>query len=50
MAKEKRTAVLYSNTPPSPAQEQKFVEFLSEKYGEAVSLIRKKPANKKSSP
>lgn len=34
-----RTAVLYSNKPPTAEQEQGFAEFLKEKYGEDISLI-----------
>lgn len=37
-----KTAVLYSNTPPSEIQEKRFIEFLSEKYGEGISLVWKK--------
>lgn len=37
-----KTAVLYSNTPPSTEQEQKFVEFLKQKYNEDIALIWKK--------
>lgn len=36
-----KTAVLYSNTPPSAEQEKKFAEFLSDKYGEGTSLVWK---------
>ena len=40
-SKVAKTAILYSNTPPSEAQEQKFRVFLKEKYGEEISLIWK---------
>lgn len=40
--KVEKTAVLYSDTPPNESQEQKFVEFLSKKYGEEISLVWKK--------
>lgn len=36
-----KTAVLYSNTPPSKAQELKFIGYLSERYGEEITLIWK---------
>ena len=36
-----KTAILYSNTPPSREQEEKFIEFLSAKYGEDISLVWK---------
>ena len=36
-----KTAVLYSNTPPSKEQEKQFVNFLSSKYEEKVSLVWK---------
>ncbi len=36
-----KTAVLYSNTPPTAEQEEKFVEFLKRKYGEDISLVWK---------
>lgn len=41
MSKEKgaKTAVLYSNTPPSDVQKKRFLEFLSDKYGEELSLV-----------
>lgn len=44
MNKEKTatTAVLYSDTPPSEAQKNRFVEFLSETYGEGVTLVWEK--------
>lgn len=35
-------AILYSNTPPTEVQEQRFVEFLSQKYGDEITLIWKK--------
>lgn len=41
-ARSAKTAVLYSNTAPSTAQEEKFLAFLSEKYGEDISLVWKK--------
>ena len=41
-ARSAKTAVLYSNTAPSAAQEEKFLAFLSEKYGEDISLVWKK--------
>lgn len=37
-----KTAVLYSDVAPDSAQEKKFIEFLTEKYGEGISLIWKK--------
>ena len=37
-----KTAVLYSNVPPSETQEIKFKEFLSKKYNEDISLVWKK--------
>ena len=37
-----KSAVLYSSIPPSEVQEAKFKEFLSEKYGEDISLVWKK--------
>ena len=37
-----KTAVLYSNTAPNAVQEAGFIEFLSKKYGEEVSLVWKK--------
>ena len=36
-----RTAILFSNTPPNPIQEQKFNDFLSQKYGEEITIIWK---------
>ncbi len=36
-----KTAVLYSNTPPSDEQEQKFIDFLKQKYNENFSLVWK---------
>lgn len=36
-----KTAVLYSNTPPTAEQEEKFIEFLNRKYGEDISLVWK---------
>lgn len=36
-----KTAVLYSNTPPTTEQEEKFIEFLNRKYGEDISLVWK---------
>ena len=41
MSKEKtaKTAVLYSNTPPSDVQKQRFLEFLSDKYDEEIELV-----------
>lgn len=39
--KPAKIAVLYSNTPPSEVQEHKFTEFLTEKYGENISLVWK---------
>lgn len=33
-----KTAVLYSNTPPSDEQKQKFILFLSQRYNADVSL------------
>lgn len=41
-SKSAKTAVLYSNTPPDKIQEEKFIEFLSGKYGENISLVWKK--------
>ncbi len=40
-AMEKK-AVLYSDTPPTPEQKQRFEAFLKKKYGEKISLIWKK--------
>ena len=37
-----KTAVLYSNTPPSDEQKQKFILFLSQRYNTDVSLEWKK--------
>ena len=37
-----KKAVLYSNTPPSDSQKQKFTEFLSIKHGGNISLTWKK--------
>ena len=37
-----RTAILFSNTPPNPIQEQKFNDFLSQKYGEEITIVWKK--------
>lgn len=37
-----KTAVLYSDTPPDSVQKARFKVFLSEKYGEDISLIWKK--------
>lgn len=37
-----KTAVLYSNVPPSQSQEAKFKEFLSQNYHEEIELIWKK--------
>lgn len=37
-----KTAVLYSDTPPNDNQEQKFLEFLKQKYNDDISLIWKK--------
>lgn len=34
-----KKAVLYSNTPPSKAQQKRFIEFLNKKYGDKHSLI-----------
>ncbi|MBE6573410.1 MAG: F0F1 ATP synthase subunit alpha [Ruminococcaceae bacterium] len=36
-----KKAILYSNTPPSRAQEKRFVDFLSKKYGESYSIVWK---------
>ena len=36
-----KTGVLYSNTPPSRVQEERFVEFLSARYNGKVSLVWK---------
>ena len=36
-----KTAILYSNTPPSQEQEKRFIEFLSDKYGDDISLVWK---------
>ena len=38
----KQTAVLYSNTPPSKEQEERFIDFLQKKYNDNISLIWKK--------
>ena len=37
-----KTAVLYSNTPPSDEQEKKFIDFLKQRYNEDISLVWKK--------
>lgn len=37
-----KTAVLYSNTPPTDEQEKKFALFLKQRYNEDVSLVWKK--------
>lgn len=37
-----KTAVLYSNIPPSETQEAKFNTFLTKKYGEEITLVWKK--------
>ncbi len=37
-----KTAVLYSDTPPNDNQEQKFLEFLKQKYNDDISLVWKK--------
>ena len=37
-----KTAILYSNTAPNAVQEAGFIEFLSKKYGEEVSLVWQK--------
>lgn len=39
--KSVKTAVLYSNTPPDKMQEERFLAFLTEKYGEGISLVWK---------
>ena len=36
-----KTAVLYSNTPPSEEQKQKFILFLSQRYDADISLVWK---------
>ncbi len=33
------TAVIYSNTAPTKIQEKRFIEFLSEKYGDEINLV-----------
>ena len=38
----KKTAVLYSNTPPSTQQEQQFLTFLEQRYHTYISLVWKK--------
>lgn len=42
MEKNKKEAVLYSNTPPTAQQEKRFLEFLTGKYGEGICLVYKK--------
>ena len=37
-----KTAVLYSNTPPSDEQEKKFIDFLKQRYNEDIPLVWKK--------
>lgn len=37
-----KTAVLYSNTPPKKDQEQKFLQFLKQEYGEKTTLVWKR--------
>ena len=34
-----KTAVLYSNTPPSDEQEKKFIDFLKQRYNEDIPLV-----------
>ena len=38
----KQPAILYSNTPPSKEQEERFIDFLQKKYNDNISLIWKK--------
>ena len=38
----KQPAILYSNTPPSKEQEERFKDFLQKKYNDNISLIWKK--------
>lgn len=39
--KNRKEAILYSDTPPTESQEKKFLQFLTEKYGSDFSLIWK---------
>ena len=43
MSKENlvQTAILYSNIPPTELQENRFITFLTEKYGKEISLVWK---------
>ncbi len=45
MEKNKKEAVLYSNTPPTAEQEKRFLEFLTGKYGDDICLVYKKDDN-----
>ena len=40
--KKAKTALLYSDTPPSESQKSRFIKFLLEKYGEDISIVWEK--------
>ena len=42
---EAKIAVLYSNTPPDETQKKRFLNFLTRKYGEGISLVFEKDSS-----